>query len=193
MLALLLGLAAASFLFAPETRPLQAGTLLSQPRALPEFTLVDQDGKPYGKAALRGRWTLVFPGFTHCPDVCPTTLAYLKTLHAELAKQNRSLNVVFLSVDPERDQPEQLATYVRYFNPAFSGITGGEPELARFAQSLMITYLKVPGAEATSYSMDHSAALVLINPQAEVAGFFTPPFQLSPMTADLASLMAPAS
>lgn len=188
--ALLLGLAAAAYLLAPQPGQLTSGTLLSQPRALPEFALIDQDGRPYTRAALLGHWSLVFPGFTHCPDVCPTTLAYLKSLHDALAQQGKALNVVFLSVDPERDRPEQLATYVRYFNPAFAGVTASEPELARFAQSLMVTYLKVPGERPESYSMDHSAALVLINPQAEVAGFFTPPFELDAMKTDLGSLIA---
>lgn len=191
MVALLLGLAAASFLLAPQPGQLKSGTLLAQPRALPEFSLIDQDGRPFTKTALQGHWSLVFPGFTHCPDVCPTTLAYLKSLHGELAKQGKPLNIVFLSVDPERDRPAQLAAYVRYFDPAFAGVTAAEPELSRFAQSLMVTYLKVPGAQPGIYSMDHSAALVLINPQAEVAGFFTPPFQLDSMNTDLAALIEP--
>lgn len=187
--AALLGLAAASFLLAPEPAQLKAGTLLPQPRALPEFSLTDQDGRPYTKADLQGRWTLVFPGFTHCPDICPTTLAYLKSLRAQLAAQGRELHVLFLSVDPERDGPAELSRYVRHFDPAFTGVTAAEPELARFTQGLMISYVKVPGTAPQTYSMDHSAALVLVNPQAQLAGFFTPPFQLEAMAADLGTLI----
>lgn len=186
------GVLAASYVLRPQENTLQSGSLLPQPRALPEFSLSDQDGKPFTRAALLGHWSLVFPGFTHCPDVCPTTLAYLKTLRAKLDQQNKPLSIVFLSVDPERDHGTALAAYLRYFNPAFIGVTAPEPELSRVAQALLITYVKVPGATADSYSMDHSAALVLINPQAQVAGFFTPPFQLEPMAADLAKLIETA-
>lgn len=193
ILAALLGLAAASYLLAPDPAQLRSGTLLPAPRELPDFTLTDQDGKAFTRDSFKGHWSLVFPGFTHCPDVCPTTLAFLKALHADLARQQRPLQVTFVSVDPERDRPEQLANYVRYFHPTFTGITAAEPELSKFAQGLLITYVKVPGAKAEAYSMDHSAALVLINPQGQLAGFFTPPFQLEAMSADLVALIEPAS
>lgn len=192
VLAALLGLAAASLWFTPRPTVLTSGTLLPQPRLLPEFTLTDQDGKPFTKSALQGHWSLVFPGFTHCPDICPTTLATLKTLHAELAQLGKPLKVVFLSVDPARDQSAQLASYVRYFNPEFIGVTAAEPQLAHFTQSLLISYVKVPGAMPGAYSMDHSAAIVLINPQAQLAGFFTPPFQVPAMVADLGRLIESA-
>ncbi len=187
--AALCGLFAASWWFQPQQVQLKSGTLLPQARQIADFTLTDQDGKPFTKTQLSGHWTLLFPGFTHCPDVCPTTLAFLKQLHSKLAAENKPVSVVFLSVDPERDQPKQLASYVHYFNPSFTGVTAGEPELGRFAQGLGIAYAKVPGKTADTYSMDHSAAMVLINPRAQIAGYFTPPHTLDAMSADLAAVM----
>lgn len=188
--AAVLGMVAASLWFAPAAVQIQSGTLLPQPRKMNDFTLTDQDGKSFTKAQLQGHWSLLFPGFTHCPDVCPTTLAFLKTLDAKLAANGRRINVVFLSVDPERDRPEQLAGYVHYFDPGFTGVTAMEPELGRFAQELGLAYAKVPGPTPDSYTMDHSAALVLINPQAQVVGYFSPPFVLDTLAADLIKLAA---
>jgi protein SCO1 len=191
--AVLAGLLAASLVLQPAPQALRAGVLLPQPRQVPDFTLTDQDGAAFTRSQLAGRWSLVFSGFTHCPDICPTTLAQLKAVHGQLAQQGHPLNIIFLSIDPERDTPSKLANYVRYFDPAFIGVTAPEPELARFTRSLMITYLKVPGATADSYSMDHSAALVLLNPQGHLAGFFSPPLQLDAMVADLAQLIEATS
>jgi protein SCO1 len=193
VVALLAGLLAASYVLTPPQGPaLRAGMLPPPPRALPDFRLTNQDGQPFTPPDLQGHWSLVFAGFTHCPDICPTTLAQLKTLHGRLREQQRPLNVIFLSIDPDRDGPAQLSSYVRYFDPSFTGVTAPEPELARFTRGLMLTYLKVPGASPESYSMDHSAALALLDPQGRLAGFFSPPFQLDDMTADLAQLI-PAS
>lgn len=189
VVALIAGLVISQLLTEPQPLALKAGTLLPQPRALPDIKLVDQDGKDFRRESLQGGWTLIFPGFTRCPDVCPTTLAFLKALHAELEKEKRPLGVILFSVDPERDTPAALASYVRYFHPSFKGITGPEPQLARAALGFSVAYAKVPGATPESYSMDHSAALILTNPQGHIAGFFSPPFDLKAMAADLSSLI----
>jgi protein SCO1/2 len=178
------GLIAAAWWFAPGPVALQTGLLLPQPRALSEFALLGDDGRPYTRARLLNRWTVIFPGFTHCPDVCPTTLATLKQTRKQLGDK-LDLQVLFLSVDPQRDQPKELATYVHYFDPAFAAATAMEPELARVAHELAIAYEKVPGNTPDSYSMDHSAALILINPQAQVVAYFSPPYQAGPLAADL--------
>lgn len=192
--AAVLGLFAASWMLGGQKPPaaLSSGSLLPQPRAIPAFELLKHDGGKFLLADFAGRWSLVFPGFMRCPDICPTTLAQLKNLHKTLADQGRPLQIVFLSVDPERDAPAALANYVHYFHPDFIGVTATEPALENFAKSLLITYLKNPGTEAGDYTMDHSAALVLINPQGQLAGFFTPPFQIPAMAADLAQLIEKA-
>lgn len=189
--AAVLGLAVARVWFAPKPAVITSGTVLPQPRLLNDFTLTGDDGAAFTKTQLQGRWSLIFPGFTHCPDICPTTLATLKAVHAKLAQANAPLNVVFLSVDPERDVPANLARYVQYFNPTFRGVTAMEPELARFTRELGVAYAKSPGATPQTYTMDHSAALVLLNPQVQVAAYFSPPFAADTLSADLLTLIKP--
>lgn len=190
-LAAVLGVVVAVTLSQPRgTAELQSGTLLPQPRALPAFTLTDQDGQPFTAASLAGRWTLLFPGFTYCPDVCPTTLALLKQVKAGLGPE-QPLQVVFLSVDPERDTPARLKSYIAQFDPAFVGVTVGEPQLADVTRALGIAYAKVPGASPESYQMDHSASMILLNPQGQIVAYLTPPFEAGRLVADLKPLVAP--
>jgi len=191
--AAVLGLAAASYLLRPATVEIKSGTLLQQRRQLPEFSLIRDNGQPFNLASLQGHWTLLFPGFTSCPDVCPTTLAFLKTLTAKLDAEGAKLDIVFLSVDPDRDTPERLASYVHFFNPNFVGVTAKEPELGRFTQLMGIAYAKVPGSTPQNYTMDHTAALVLVDPQGRIAAYFTPPHHLDAMSADLATVMKSTS
>jgi protein SCO1/2 len=187
--AAVLGLAAASFLLRPAAVELKSGTLLSQPRQLPEFSLVNDSGQPFNLASLQGHWTILFPGFTSCPDVCPTTLAFLKNLTGKLSAEGHKFNVVFISIDPDRDTPERLANYVHFFNPEFVGVTAKEPELGRFTQMVGIAYAKVPGNTPQTYTMDHTAALVLIDPKGRITAYFTPPHKLDVMSADLITIM----
>lgn len=186
------GLFSASHVFAPAPStqtPIRSGTLLPQPRPIPEFTLAGADGQPFTKAAFAGKWSVIFVGFTHCPDVCPNTLALLKNVRRGLAEQKKDLQVVLLSVDPERDTPKVLADYVRYFDPAFLGATGPKAQLDPLGSALGFVYMKVPGATPETYTVDHSSALILVNPQAQVAGYFTPPFKVEPLKDDLARLI----
>lgn len=189
-LALIGGILAATWFNMPKTVRVASGTLLEQPRTLPDFVLTDQDGQPFTRAQLQGRWTLVFPGFTYCPDVCPTTLALLKTVKAQLdpAAAER-LQVVLFSVDPGRDTPARLKEYVSYFDPDFRAATAPEPQLKAMAQALGVAYARVPGETPESYTMDHSAALILIDPDGALAGYFTPPLQVTALVTDLGQLL----
>lgn len=193
VLALLAGLLAAALLTPPDRAAVQSGTLLKSPRPLPAFALTDEQGQPYTTDSLRGHWTLIFPGFTYCPDVCPTTLGLLKAVEAKLGDRAQRLQIVLLSVDPERDTPPTLERYVRFFSPRFKGVTTAEPGLKALAQALGVAYVKVPGEAADSYTMDHSAALILVNPRAELAGYFTPPLQVDALVRDLAHVLDRAS
>lgn len=196
-LAMIAGLLAAAFLRPSGTPAIESGTLLRTPRALPAFALVDEDGQPFTNQNLQGHWTLVFPGFTYCPDVCPTTLGLLKNVEAQLGDRARNLQVVLFSVDPDRDTPETLSRYVRYFSPRFKGATTAEPGLKTLAQALGVAYVKVPGESsidgADRYTMDHSAALVLVNPRGELAGYFTPPLNVDALVRDLGRILEQAS
>lgn len=184
-----LGLALGVIFMQPKAVSIESGTLLQPPRALPAFTLTDIDNKPFTNANLAGRWTIVFAGFTTCPDVCPATLALMKTVMADLGPLASSVQMLLLSIDPERDTPEKLKSYVHYFDPRFTGATGPTTELDKLARAMSFVYAKIPGATPETYTMDHSAALMLISPQGELAGFLTAPHRREALVADLTSLI----
>lgn len=188
-LAAVAGLVVAQLHFGSKTPSIESGTLLSKPRPIAEFQLVDSAGHPFGRSRLEGQWTLIFTGFTYCPDVCPNTLAVLKGVKARLDEAKVPLQVVFVSVDPERDTGERLGLYTHYFNPDFIGATGNRDNLDSLTRSLSLIYAKVPGTTPDSYTMDHSAALVLVNPQAEVAGYFLPPHRPEALVRDLENVV----
>jgi protein SCO1/2 len=173
----------------PRADAMRSGTLLPVPREIPDFGLVAEDGQAFTKAQLQGHWNLLFVGFTHCPDVCPTTLSLLKRVMTRLGPGGDNLQVVFLSVDPERDTPQKLKAYAQYFNPRFRGVTGLNAELDKLGASLGFVYVKVPGATPESYNIDHSSALMLVNPQGQLAGFFMPPFSEEDLSYDLENLV----
>ncbi len=155
--------------------------LLDTPRDIGEFALVDQHGKPFNPERFKGHWSLVFFGFTYCPDVCPTTMAFLNDFMASLkGTEAEDTQVVMVSVDPARDTVEKLASYVPYFNPAFIGVTGDFLEIHRFATALNTPFRKVMGV-GEDYQVDHSANVVLINPRGHYHGFFTAPLDLAKM------------
>src|SRR4249919_3374163 len=168
-----LGLLAARQWFGPHA-PAQPQTravrLFPEPRTLPAYSLQQSDGTRLVPGELQGHWTLVFLGFTHCPDVCPTTLAEL----AAAQKQWRALpesvrpRVLFVSVDPERDTPDRIGEYAHGFDPDTLAATADVPALEAFAKSLSLVFAKAPapeGAPADQYSVDHSAAIAVLDPQ----------------------------
>ena len=155
--------------------------LLQTPRNFGELNLVDHHGEPFTRDRFVDRWTLVFFGFTYCPDICPTTMAFLNQFMAELeGTEVEDTEVVMVSVDPARDTVEQLATYVPYFNPEFTGVTGEFLDLHRLATALNTPFRKVPGQDE-NYLVDHSANVVLINPRGDYHGFFKSPLDLAKM------------
>ena len=195
-----LGLLAAWQLFGRggETKApqLEAVTLLPQPRELPAFNLRQSDGTPLVAGELAGHWTLVFLGFTFCPDVCPTTLAEL----AQAQKQWESMpestrpRVLFVSVDPERDTPGKTGEYAHAFHPDTLAATADVPALEKFATSLGFVFMKAPGANfehnPQDYSVDHSAHIAVLDPQGRLAGLIRPPLQPQAVAADLITLDA---
>ncbi len=187
--ALMIGALVGAILLQPGAVELNSGTLLPKPRPIAPFTLSGSNGRPFTNADFSGHWTLVFAGYTFCPDVCPTTLADLASVRSKLGADAGKLQVVFISVDPQRDTPERLDKYVHYFSPDFRAATGDNAALEALGQSLGFVFLKVPGATPESYLMDHSAALMLINPRAELAGYLTPPFKADVIAADLEPLL----
>ena len=161
---------------------LTSGTWLPQPRPLPEFSLVDQSSQPFTLQSLKGHPTLVFFGFTHCPDVCPTTLAKLSQVTKAANVPN--LKVLLVSVDPQRDTPEQLERYVHAFNPAFGAVTGQPADIERFTKEFGVAVVKVELAGG-DYTVDHSAVVFLLNGNGERVAIFTPPYEVKNLAADL--------
>jgi protein SCO1/2 len=168
---------------------LKAVRLIEPPRRVGAFTLPLADGTQATPASLAGHWTVVFLGFTHCPDVCPTTLAELAKAQAQwrsLPEATRP-RLLFVSVDPDRDSPRGVGEYTRFFAPDTLAAAPREAQLAPFAQALGLVYMKVPGANG-DYEMDHSATLVVLDAQGREAGLIRPPLAWADIAADLAAL-----
>ncbi len=184
------GVYVARMLNQPAVPSLESGTSLPQARVLREFNLVDTQGKPASPAALRGHPTLVFFGFTHCPDVCPTTLALLANVQKQVAQQDPALSgikVALISVDPERDTPEQLGSYIASFRGDLIGLTGSASEIVKATSAFGVAAARVD-LGGGNYTMDHSAAVFVLDSQARIVAVFTPPLSAAALGRDLARL-----
>jgi protein SCO1/2 len=170
---------------ASEPPTLSAGTALPEARKLPAFALEDEAGQPFDRKRLEGRWSLLFTGFTHCPDVCPTTVALMADLNRRVARED--VQFVFVSVDPERDTPEVVARYLAHFDPALVGATGARAEMERLTAGLGLGQVRNPGG-GDEYTVDQSTAFVLIDPDARLAGYFSAPHDRDALAADLSRL-----
>ena len=177
----------------PVAPALQAVKLFDQPRELPTFSLQQSDGTQLVPGELKGHWTLVFLGFTHCPDVCPTTLAQLAQAQKQWAALPEATRprVLFVSVDPDRDTPDRVGEYAHGFHRDTLAATGDVATLEAFARSLSMVFMKVPapeGAPADQYGIDHSASIAVLDPQARMAGVIVPPLQPKAIAEDLEKL-----
>ena len=178
-----------------DTRPvtLEAGQWFAdQARALPEFQLVDHNNQSLGNSRLSGKWSLMFFGYTNCPDICPTSLQTLGDMMNAINDSDvlNSIQVIFVSVDPERDSPEILKPYVQYFNEAFIGATAPLTELNRLTTAIGIAHSRDKSSEAASnYDVSHSSAIILINPAVEFAGIFGAPHNATAMARDLVKII----
>lgn len=189
------GISIGSIVSAQRPPPMDSLLLLPEPRVLADFELLDGQGQPFSLERLRGRWSLLFFGFTNCPDVCPSALYDLARMNAQLSPQGgngeAAQRVVFVSVDPERDTPEKLSQYVAYYDPEFIGATGSHAQLAALTAQLGIAYQieeHDPGAE--NYQVAHSSSVVLVDPRGQLRGAFSAPLDADRMARDLATLMA---
>jgi protein SCO1 len=171
---------------------LDGGTWLPEPRTLPEFELVAMDGEPFTKASLEGRWTFMFFGYTYCPDICPLTMALLGSAIEEIQRLDPKAadpDVVFVSVDPERDTPDALRQYVGYFNPEFIGVTAPMERLTPFTRSLGILHRKAEDPrDPENYLVDHSASILLINPRGQLQAVLSAPHQVETIASDFVQI-----
>ena len=164
---------------------LTSGTWLTPSRPLPAFHLVDQDGQPASEQRFVGRWTLVFFGFTHCPEACPTTLATLATVRRGLAAKlptTQLPDILLVSVDPERDTPAVLNTYLASFGPGFSGLTGDARAINSFTAALGIPHRKLP--MDSDYMIDHSLSILLVKPDGDLTALLSPPHVAATLLSD---------
>jgi protein SCO1 len=163
------------------------------PRRFNDFSLTDHNNKPLTKALLNDRWTLVFFGYTSCPDVCPTTMATIHKFDEFLAEKDKKaadkLQVLFVSVDPMRDTPEKLNAYVKYFGEDYVGATGEYIEIFNLAHQLNIAFGYLPGKEG-AYDVTHSGEIALINPAGDFQGFFKSPPDPQKMLMTFRSVLA---
>jgi len=159
-------------------------TIFNAPRPIPGFALTDHNGEAFDPQRLQDHWTLLFFGFTHCPDVCPTTLNTLARSRALLSDLPASLQpeVVLISVDPERDTVEKLRDYVPFFDPTFIGVTGTTAEIDALTAALGVAHMKVP-REDGDYTVDHSSAIFLIDPTGRQAALFSAPHEAASLAA----------
>src|SRR5947207_12106952 len=149
-----------------------AGTALASAIGGP-FRLTDQNGKPVSDADLKGKWQLLFFGYTHCPDACPTALNEIALALDQLGAKRDAVEVVFITVDPERDTPEVLKSYVASFDAPIIALTGAPEAVAQAAKAYRVYYAKHPRPDG-EYDMDHSAVIYLMNPEGRFTASFTP-------------------
>jgi len=167
---LVIGFGVFAALREPAPAPKPAGSALAPVAGIGgDFALFDQTGKPFGAADLKGHPSLIFFGYTFCPDVCPTTLLEAEGWMKELGADADRLKVIFVTVDPERDTAEKLKDYLASFDPRFVGLTGPRPEIDRILKAYRVFARRVEG-KGGDYTMDHTAAVYLLDPQGRFVG-----------------------
>jgi len=167
---------AVSFSYLSTTLPLPEYALYYQePRAVSAFTFIDEQEQPFSNEQLGNKWSLIFLGYTSCPDVCPTTLQNLNFIYQDLISIAENSQVLFVTADPKRDNTEKLNQYINYFNNDFKALRAEHDVLFPFSRNLGLMYaINSTDTEDLNYGVDHSASLVLINPDGKIAAIFKP-------------------
>jgi protein SCO1 len=158
-------------------KPDIAGLLWPNPKEIGPFKVLDQDGNSFGVEELTGKWSFLFFGYTHCPDVCPVTLTVLSQVYNKLAEQGQADNIqiIFVSVDPERDTPDVINSYVKYFNNNLIGLTGNVEQISSLARQIGIAHVRGDETAPGEYLVDHTASVFLISPVHKWLGIFSVP------------------
>ncbi len=173
-----LGFGAFIFNKATQVEAPENALFYQQARALAPFELTSHRDEVFTNEQLKGHWSWVFFGYTSCPDVCPTTLQEINFVYDELKAVASNTQVLLVSVDPLRDSTEKLSLYIQYFNKEFIALRGGHDVLFPFARNVGLMYAIVDEVEKEGYLVDHSASLVLINPEGKIAAIFKPKHEL---------------
>lgn len=194
IVALVLGLTVYRVLSGPDqgdqTALVDAGIiLLPQSRTVPDLSLTDQDAQPLSLSQLKGKWTVLFFGYTFCPDICPTTLAQLRQIKSELPSEAvDKLRIVLVSVDPDRDTPQQLKQYLGYFDKQFIGLRAPVDTLQKLANAVSIPYIPADTSKP-GYTVDHSGNLALLGTDGTQRGFIRAPLNSQKLVAQLPMLV----
>jgi protein SCO1/2 len=163
---------------------------LQSPRVADDFTLTSTTGKQMSLSDFRGKYVVLFFGYTYCPDVCPTTLSDIQQMLKELgAKRAEDVQVLMVTVDPERDTAQQLATYLHYFDPSFIGMTGDVADIQPVAKQFGIFFQKEDSTDKANYVVDHTAVVTIIDPNGYVREIFNYGASGADMASDVAYLM----
>jgi len=165
-------------------------TRFPEAREIASFSLIDHNNAVFDNSVLKDRWSFIFFGYTHCPDVCPTTLSVLNSVAQKLGDLDEDIRFVFLSVDPERDTPEQLAQFVSYFNGDFIGVTGTPEGIEQITRQLGVLHIRAqPEEGASGYLVDHSASVFLFDPDGRYHAVFSPPLSADAIAGDFKKML----
>jgi len=177
------------YVWQSRAAPSLNGTLLDPPQEIPAIQLTGSDGQPHALTDFQGKVTVVFFGYSHCPDVCPMTLSTMARARAMLGSQTDRVQLVFVSVDPERDSPERLASYLAKYDPTFVGLTGDEDRIRKLATVFGIHYAKVESTPALGYLVEHTSSSFVLDTQGKLRAIL--PFGLTPeqVASDLRALL----
>lgn len=178
-----------------KTVALETGTILPAPHPVSSFNLTGTDNKPFTNQNLQGKWSMIFYGFTKCPMLCPTTLTTLNDMYQRLEKDQVSTmpQVVFISLDPERDTPAAIQKYLKSFNPHFVGATGKKAAIDKMTGEMNVIYEKAAnpnGKDKGDYLVNHSGTILVINPQGKLFAVFTTPHNAEKLSHDIRTIEA---
>jgi len=166
-------------------------TRFPAPREIPPFELIDHNNAVFDNNSLKQHWSFMFFGYTHCPDVCPTTLSVLNSVAQRLQDLDEDIRFIFVSVDPERDTPEQLANYVKYFNGDFIGVTGTPEGIEQLTKPLGILHMRAAAedGDASAYLVDHTASVLLFDPDGRYHAIFGQPLSADAIASDFRKML----
>jgi len=168
-----------------------SGFSFPEPEALQSISLTDHNSEALTEENFKDKWTFVYVGYTFCPDACPMTLNTLNQLNTLIESQSDTqASTLLVSVDPERDTPDHLKDYVKYFNDGFAGATGTPDAIREFADQVKAVYALPDDRSDPNYLVDHSSSIILINPDASVQAIFTPPQEAEALANDFELLVA---
>lgn len=154
------------------------GLLWPDPKQLRAFATIDQSGQVFGLDRLQGKWSFLFFGYTHCPDVCPLTISMFNDLYRQIHESAGDTQMIFVTLDPERDTSEKLRQYVTYFNPDFIGLGGNMQQIMSLTSQVGVAFLYGEKSATGDYIVDHTASVFLVDTEGRVVAVFTAPHQV---------------